>query len=99
MAEEVAAIDPRLVHRNDEGQIEGVKYERLSAVLANAVRELSQSQQNQAEALAALQQDNAGLRAELAAMRETQVQILAALSAVSSPLSAEGLASLDNGKQ
>jgi hypothetical protein len=98
VAEEVAAIDPRLVHRNADGEIEGVKYERLSALLANAVRELTQTQQTQAEVLAGLQQDNAGLRAELAEMRTTQGQILAALNAVRSRQSADGLASLDHGK-
>jgi hypothetical protein len=99
VAEEVAAIDPRLVHRNAEGEIEGVKYERLSAVLANAVRELSHIQQTQAEELAALQQDNTGLHAELVAMRKTQGQILAALDAIRSQPSADGLATIDSGKQ
>jgi hypothetical protein len=39
VAEEIAAIDPRLVTRNAQGEIEGVKYERLTAVLAAALQE------------------------------------------------------------
>jgi hypothetical protein len=39
VAEEVAALDPRLVTRNEAGEIEGVKYERLTAVLAAALQE------------------------------------------------------------
>jgi hypothetical protein len=38
-AEDVAAVEPLLVTRNDKGQVEGVKYDRISAVLVNAVQE------------------------------------------------------------
>ncbi|MGE0461164.1 MAG: tail fiber domain-containing protein [Vicinamibacterales bacterium] len=38
-AEDVAAIDPRLAVFTD-GQVEGVKYDRLTTVLVNAVKEL-----------------------------------------------------------
>jgi hypothetical protein len=38
-AEEIAAVEPLLVTRNDKGQVEGVKYDRISAVLVNAVKE------------------------------------------------------------
>lgn len=37
-AEEVAKIDPLLTTRNDIGEIEGVKYGQLTAVLVNAVK-------------------------------------------------------------
>jgi hypothetical protein len=40
VAEEIAAIDPRLVTRNAAGDVEGVKYERLTAVLAVALKDL-----------------------------------------------------------
>ena len=40
VAEEIAAIDPRLVTRNAAGEVEGVKYERLTAVLAVALKDL-----------------------------------------------------------
>jgi endosialidase-like protein len=38
-AEEVAEVEPLLTTRNDRGEIEGVKYDRLSAVFVNAFRE------------------------------------------------------------
>ena len=44
-AEEVAKIDPLLVTHNQKGEVEGVKYDRLSAVFVNAFKE----QQNQIE--------------------------------------------------
>ncbi|MBS1796545.1 MAG: tail fiber domain-containing protein [Acidobacteria bacterium] len=38
-AEDVAKIDPLLVTYNGKGEVEGVKYERLSTVFVNAIRE------------------------------------------------------------
>lgn len=38
-AEDVAAIEPLLVTYNKDGQIEGVKYDRIGVVLLNAVKE------------------------------------------------------------
>lgn len=46
-AEEVAAVEPRLVTHNAKGEIEGVKYDRLTAVLVNAIKQ----QQTQIEQL------------------------------------------------
>jgi hypothetical protein len=45
-AEDVAAVEPLLVNYNRDGQVEGVKYDRLGVVLLNAVKE----QQAQIEA-------------------------------------------------
>ena len=45
-AEDVAAIEPLLVTYNSNGEVEGVKYDRMSAVLVNALKE----QQTQIEA-------------------------------------------------
>jgi hypothetical protein len=38
-AEEVEKVDPLLVHYNPKGEVEGVKYKQLTAVLVNAVNE------------------------------------------------------------
>lgn len=38
-AEDVAAVEPRLTFNNDSGQVEGVKYDRLSVVFINAFKE------------------------------------------------------------
>lgn len=39
VAEEVADAEPLLVTRNEKGEVEGVKYDRLGVVLLNAVKE------------------------------------------------------------
>ncbi|HJQ71045.1 MAG TPA: tail fiber domain-containing protein [Blastocatellia bacterium] len=46
-AEEVEQVEPLLVTRNDTGEIEGVKYAQITAVLVNAIRQ----QQAQIDAL------------------------------------------------
>jgi hypothetical protein len=38
-AEDVAAVEPLLVIHNKKGEVEGVKYDRISTVLVNAVKE------------------------------------------------------------
>jgi hypothetical protein len=48
-AEDVATVEPLLVTHNDNGQIEGVKYDHLNVVLINAIKQ----QQRQIEALQA----------------------------------------------
>lgn len=56
-AEEVEKIDPRFVTYNKEGQVEGVKYNRLSVVFVNALKEQQaqiERQQKQIEALTRL---------------------------------------------
>jgi hypothetical protein len=51
VAEEVAAAEPLLVTRNEKGEVEGVKYDRLSAVFINAFKEQqAQIERQQAEA-------------------------------------------------
>jgi hypothetical protein len=65
VAEEIAVIDERLVTRNGKGEIEGVKYDRLTAVLANAVQELAAQGSLAAETVARVSAENAELRAEL----------------------------------
>ncbi|HEY6806237.1 MAG TPA: tail fiber domain-containing protein [Pyrinomonadaceae bacterium] len=49
-AEDVARVEPLLAVHNDAGQIEGVKYDRITAVLVNAVKE-QQEQINQQQQL------------------------------------------------
>lgn len=38
-AEDVAALDPLFVSYNSKGEVEGVKYDRLSVLFVNAFRE------------------------------------------------------------
>lgn len=65
IAEEVAQIDPRLVEWNSDGQIEGVRYQRLNTLLVRAVQELSEREQRLVESLAELENSRSQLRAEL----------------------------------
>ena len=54
VAEEVAAVEPLLATYNKNGEIEGVKYDRVGIVLINAVKEQQaqiESQQKQIDAL------------------------------------------------
>ena len=78
VAEEVAAIEPLLTFRNEKGEVEGVKYDRLSAVFINAFKEQqAQIERQQAEAkqqqdqIAALRMANAALNARLEAIERT----------------------------
>jgi len=53
-AEEVAAVEPLLVTHNQKGEVEGVKYDRITAVLVNAVKEQQEQikhQQSQIQSL------------------------------------------------
>ena len=53
-AEDVAKVSELLVIHNTKGEVEGVKYDRISAVLVNAVNEqqaMLQRQQQQLERL------------------------------------------------
>ena len=65
-AEDVAKVDPLLVTYNRQGEIEGVKYDRISAALVNAVK-AQQAQITQQAAL--LQQQQQQLAALLKLIR------------------------------
>ncbi len=43
IAEEIARIEPRLVFHNEEGEIEGIKYNHLTALIIGAMQERQQS--------------------------------------------------------
>lgn len=49
IAEEVARIDPLFVTYNNKGEVEGMKYDRLSVVFVNAIREQQQEIKRQTE--------------------------------------------------
>ena len=54
VAEEVAEVEPLLVTRNDKGEVEGVKYDRLGVVLINVVKEQQAQIEVQKKEIAAL---------------------------------------------
>jgi hypothetical protein len=53
-AEAVAQIEPRLVTRNDKGEVEGVKYDRIAVILINAIREQQAEIDRQRQMIGAL---------------------------------------------
>jgi hypothetical protein len=55
-AEDIAAIEPLLVTHNDKGEVEGVKYDRITAVLVNAVKEQQEQIKQQQNQIAGLKQ-------------------------------------------
>jgi trimeric autotransporter adhesin len=68
-AEQVEKIEPLLVIYNTNGQVEGVKYDRITVALVNALKEQQQQivvQQRQITELSPLQTENAKLKAQVA---------------------------------
>lgn len=89
VAEEVAEIDERLVSYDDQGRIEGVKYDRLSAVLANAVQELAARDSLNGEILARLERENRALRTRHAALQADTQELRGRLLRLESRLDAQ----------
>jgi hypothetical protein len=61
-AEEVAKVEPRLVTRNAQGEILGVKYSQVSAVLINAIKEQQTQIKQQHNLIEQQQKQIAGLK-------------------------------------
>jgi len=69
-AEDVAAIDPRFAVFNPDGTVEGVKYDRLTTVLVNAVKELEAQNADLRDRNEALERRLAAIEAALARLPE-----------------------------
>lgn len=54
-AEEVAKVSDLLVIKNNQGEVEGVKYDRISTVLVNAVKEQQTQIEQQAKLISSLE--------------------------------------------
>jgi hypothetical protein len=68
-AEAVERVEPLFITYNAEGQVEGVKYDRITVALVNAIKEQQQqiaAQQRQLAELSPLQTENAKLKLQLA---------------------------------
>jgi hypothetical protein len=68
VAEEIAEILPELVTRNDLGQIEGIKYDRMTALLVQAIKQHRIQQLQTESLLAELQAENRKMKAQVAAL-------------------------------
>ncbi len=73
IAEEVAAIEPLLVTRNAQGEVEGVKYDQLNVVLINAIKQQQQQ----------IEQQQAQIR-----QQQTEIEALKRLVCLSHPQAA-----------
>src|ERR1700686_391625 len=67
-AEEVEQVEPLLTFRNDKAEIEGVKYNQLSAVFINAIKEQQAQIKQQQEQLKAQQREIEKLKRIVCAM-------------------------------
>ncbi len=83
IAEEVADVFPDLVVYNEDGTPETVKYHLLATLLLNELQKQYQVNQEQAEAVARLEQQDRNLEGQVAELVElaTQAQELAVLKA------------------
>ncbi len=62
IAEELAMVEPLLVTHNDQGEVEGVKYDQLNVVLINAIKQQQQQIELQQAEIAQLKKLVCGLR-------------------------------------
>jgi hypothetical protein len=62
-AEDVERVEPLLTFRNDKGEIEGVKYNQLSAVFVNAIRDQQAQIERQQQEIRQQQESLAALKA------------------------------------
>ena len=79
VAEEVAEIDERLIHRNDRGEVEGVRYDRISALLVNATRTLGARTRATIADLNKIRFENEQLQTRLTEVEDDYESRLAAL--------------------
>lgn len=70
VAEEVAEVEPLLATYNDEGEVEGVKYDRIGVVAVNAIKEQQEQIERQQRLIEGQEKTNADLRKEVFEMRE-----------------------------
>ena len=74
-AEDVEQIDPLLVTYNKEGQVEGVKYDRINVVLVNAIKEQQQQINAQQKQIGELQVELKRRRQRDEQLQQQQSQI------------------------
>jgi hypothetical protein len=74
-AEEVAEVEPLLTTRNNRGEIEGVKYDRLSAVFVNAFKE-QQAEITELREQLTRQQQQIARQAQRLKQQQTEIAML-----------------------
>ena len=68
-AEDIARIDPRFVTYNDKGEVEGVKYDRLTTVFVNALKEQQLQIEQQQKQITTQQKEIESLKQAIHQMR------------------------------
>jgi hypothetical protein len=68
-AEDIARIDPRFVTYNDKGEVEGIKYDRLSTAFVNAFREQEAEISTQRTEIETLKNQIVQQRSEIAELK------------------------------
>lgn len=76
-AEDVAKIDPRFVTHNEKGEIEGVKYDRLSVVFVNALKEQQAEIETQRSLITSQQKQNDELKKQVEELKAAVCSIKA----------------------
>jgi hypothetical protein len=84
IAEEVAEVEPLLAIQNEQGVIEGVKYNHLSVVLVNAVKE-QQAQIELQKKLIKQQETRLVSQQKLLQQQQSQVERLKKLVCLNHP--------------
>lgn len=70
-AEDVAQVNPLFVNYNTDGQVEGVKYDRLTTVLVNAVKEQQEQLSEQSKRIGIQEKQIEEQRTEIEQQRES----------------------------
>jgi hypothetical protein len=71
IAEEVDKVYPELVIRDEAGKIQGVRYDELAPMLLNEAQKQQRVNAAQAEKIASLERQLAGIQAALANLQPT----------------------------
>lgn len=74
VAESVAEIEPLLTIHNDKGEVEGIKYDRLSTVLVNAIKEQQSQIENQQKLIDQQRRENESLKARITSIEKELVK-------------------------
>ena len=84
-AEDVAKIDPRFVTYTDKGEVEGIKYDRMSAAFVNAFREQESEINTQRAEIESLRKQVDQQKAQIAEMKALICSIAGNAAACSVP--------------
>jgi hypothetical protein len=81
-AEDVAAVEPMLVTHNKKGEIEGVKYDRLSAVFINAFKEQQTQIKQQQDQIDRQQSEATKQQEQISSLRRANDELNARLQSI-----------------